>query len=256
MKGNFLLPFFIKTSAFFLLLLEFCLYNDTSSVSKHLYNKNNLNGAPDKITFRVMAKHELGMESDYPDLKTNSSEFGDNEKIKNVEDGVSIYERMQKNYSKKYKDNKKGNKNKYAKKNGIYKLDCYCEEKIFNRIDEIKKLAKKNRGNDKNNFKKILNKKYGFKFTLACLFTLIGIILSSLTYGYSEGKDYEDVTLGTLKIPWQVAYSVIGILIILNFIILSMIIYIIIKFIKYEKLKEGKGKMSAMEYCRFCNEIF
>ncbi|KMZ89333.1 hypothetical protein PVBG_03683 [Plasmodium vivax Brazil I] len=195
------------------------------------------------------------MESDYLDLKTNSSEFGDDEKMKNVEDGVSIYERMQKNYSKKLEDNKKVHKNKYGKKNGIYKFDCYCEEKIFSRIDKINELAK-NMGSDKNNFKKILHKKHGLKFTLSCLFPLIGTIVSSLSYGGSGSYAYDGSVLDTIKIPGAAAYSVIGILIIFNFIILSVIFYIIIKFIKYEKMKAGKGKLSALEYCRFCNDIF
>ncbi|SCO70727.1 Plasmodium exported protein, unknown function [Plasmodium vivax] len=255
MKEKILFPLFIKNFIFFLLSLGFCLYNESSYLRNYLYSRSNLNVAPDKITLRILAKHDLRMESDYIDIKSGSSEFVDNEKIKNVEDGVSIYERMQKNYSKKFAENKKLHKNKYAKKKGISKLDCYCEEKIFNRIDEMKKLAK-NMGNDKNNFKNILHKKYGFKFTLSCLFPYIGIIISSIYGAFSSESNQGSFVLGTLNIPEQAAQSVVGILIILNFIILSVIFYIIIKFIKYEKLKAGKGKMGPKEYYYFCKDLY
>ncbi|KMZ92312.1 hypothetical protein PVMG_03667 [Plasmodium vivax Mauritania I] len=154
---------------------------------------------------------------------------------------------------KKKEDNKKVHKNKYEKKKGITKFDCYCEEKIFNRIDEMKKLAK-NMGNDKNNFKNILRKKYGLKFTLSCLFPLIGIIVSSLYYG--DGEKYENSVLKVIGLPESAAMSISVIIIITSYTLLLVIIYIIMKLVKYEKLKAGKGKMSLMEYCRFCNEIF
>ncbi|SCO70731.1 Protein of unknown function, putative, partial [Plasmodium vivax] len=224
-----------------------------SSLRNYLYSMSKLNGAPDKITLRILAKHDLGMESDYFDLKTNSSEFGDNENIKNVEDGVSIYERMQKNYTQKFENNKKVNKNKYANKKGISKLDCYCEERIFSRIDEIKNLAK-NMGNEKSNLKKLLYKKYGLKFTISFLFPIIGLIVSSLSWG--DGWEYKNSILSSNGVPEDAVSSVSIIIIIASFTLVLVIIYILIKIIKYEKLKAGKGKMSAKEYCRFCNEIF
>ncbi|SCO73372.1 Plasmodium exported protein, unknown function [Plasmodium vivax] len=234
-------------------VLSICLFFLCSSLRNYLYNRSNINGTPDKITLRIMAKHELGIESDYTVLKTKSSEFSDNEKIKNVEEGVSIYERIQKSNSQKFKGNKKVNKNKYANKKGISKLDCYCEEKIFSRIDEIKNLAK-NMGNEKSNLKKLLYKKYGLKFTISFLFPIIGLIVSSLSC--SGGWEYKNSILGANGVPEDAVSSVSIIIIIASFTLVLVIIYILIKIIKYEKLKAGKGKMSAKEYCRFCNEIF
>ncbi|CAI7724186.1 Plasmodium exported protein, unknown function [Plasmodium vivax] len=234
-------------------VLYIYLYFLCSSLRNYLYNRSNINGTPDKITLRIMAKHELGIESDYTVLKTKSSEFSDNEKIKNVEEGVSIYERIQKSNSQKFKGNKKVNKNKYAKKKGISKLDCYCEEKIFNKIDEINKLAK-NMDNDNSNLKKLLYKKYGLKFTITYLFPIIGLIMSSLSWG--DKGYYKNSILNKNNVSEETAISVCIIITIVSFALLLVIIYIIIKIIKYEKLKAGKEKMSIMEYCRFCNEIF
>ncbi|KNA01600.1 hypothetical protein PVNG_05965 [Plasmodium vivax North Korean] len=252
---NFRFLFFLNIITIIILIW---IYNPHDDVHTYGITIENINKKGNSLSIcfkRYLAESGGETEIDKAVLYKNSPYNFENNGTSNYDENVSIYGNMKNRDSIKLKLYKISYKHRHTKKKGLSKLDCYCEGKIFNRIDEINKLVK-NMGNDKNNFKKILHKKYGLKFTLSCLFTLIGIIVSSIYYGCGGNTEYSDIELGTIKIPGEGALPVIGILIILNFIILSGIIYIIIKIIKYEKLKAAKGKMSVMEYCRFCKDIF
>ncbi|CAI7721686.1 Protein of unknown function, putative [Plasmodium vivax] len=258
MKENFSFEFFIKSAVFFYFTWIYFLCDNVSSFTKDLYDRSNLSGTSGRITHRIMANDELGAKSNFKGLSVSSSIYGDNKKLENYKEHASIYAKLERSDSNNLEKYKKALRRKYSKKKGIYKLDCYCEQKIFNRIDKIYKVAK-NVNNDRNSINKIINKKYGLKFVLLCLYPLTGLVmpwLSSLQDKTSGTEyDYSKTILGKTGLPHEAATSISAILIISCFIVLSVIIYIIIKFIKYEKLKAGKGKMSVMEYCHFCSEI-
>ncbi|KMZ76561.1 hypothetical protein PVIIG_06578, partial [Plasmodium vivax India VII] len=139
-----------------------------------------------------MAKNELGTKSNHAGLTVNSSKYGDNKILKNDKEHASIYAKLERCDSNNLEKYKKDLRRNYSKKKGISKLDCYCEQKIFNKIDKIYKVAK-NMNNDRNRINKIINKKYGLKFVLLCLYPLTGLILPSLSFqqddqGCSEYK--------------------------------------------------------------------
>ncbi|SCA59552.1 Protein of unknown function, putative [Plasmodium vivax] len=161
----------------------------------------------------------------------------------------------------------KNYKKRYMKKKGLYKLDCYCENKVFGKFNHISDIAEKMEKNMKNS-KKFFLKKYGIGLIIFALIPSLGLIYPILL-------GHKDLGDGILKLCFTshtgcakfhpgieqkeleklaevpLAFSIITLVIFLLF-----IIYILVKVIKYEKIKSGKGKMNIKEYCRFCKDIF
>ncbi|CAI7718314.1 hypothetical protein PVIIG_05751 [Plasmodium vivax India VII] len=100
-----------------------------------------------------MAKHEPRRRLDNIEPKENFSYARTNRKETNSSKDISTYS----NFGKKgldYLDNyNKDYERRYAKKKGIAKWDCYCEKKIFDKINNIYELAEKMQ-NNKKGFKK------------------------------------------------------------------------------------------------------
>ncbi|KMZ88917.1 hypothetical protein PVBG_06292, partial [Plasmodium vivax Brazil I] len=73
----------------------------------------------------------------------------------------------------------KGYKDRYMKKKGLSKLDCYYENKVFGKINHIRDIAEKMH-NDKKRWKKFFLKKYGIVLMLFALIPAIGLIFPIL----------------------------------------------------------------------------
>ncbi|SCO65536.1 Plasmodium exported protein, unknown function, partial [Plasmodium vivax] len=230
--------------------------------SKSLENEFRHDKMENLIYNRLLAKNDLQSELQHRDLKSKLS------------DDISIYCQIKKKpnpfeaYIKNYK-------RRYRKKNGLFKLDCYCEKKVFDKIHYVRELSEKLK-NDKKRFKKIFFKKYGIGLIMFALIPALGFILP-LLFGVEKWGDgviplcKQDGHDNDIKITsdsctkwheFQVKNNISYMKIFNNIfsftmitIILTLLIYIIIKLIKYEKLKAGKGKMNLMEYCRFCKEL-
>ncbi|SCO66143.1 Protein of unknown function, putative, partial [Plasmodium vivax] len=190
---------------------------------------------------------------------------------KKKDDIISSYGRLNSVRLNHLDNYMKGYNKRYSKKSGFAKLDCYCEKKIFDKIDYINKLAEKMQNNKKSYKKQIFNK-FVFKFILFALLPLLGLIFPIL-FG---GKDKDDTIIkwckkshdtgkickfypvvhGTQEAYDAVTYMNYVIFYLLLTTVIFVIIYAFIKLIKYEKLKAGKGKMKAKEYYRFCKEFF
>ncbi|KNA02170.1 hypothetical protein PVNG_05511 [Plasmodium vivax North Korean] len=198
---------------------------------------------------RLLAKHEYNEELDDLNLGGNLVDYETPPNTNNEEDVTSTYEYLKKIRPISLFSYKKDYERRYSNKKGLAKLECYCEKKIFDKIDHIHVLAKSMR-NDRNSFRKVIDKKYGMIFILLCLFPFIGLILPLLSGKDCNSQDKKSI-LENLGIPLEASRSISAIIIIASFIVFSVIIYIIIKFIKYKKLKAGKGKMSINEYFRF-----
>ncbi|VUZ99601.1 Plasmodium exported protein, unknown function [Plasmodium vivax] len=199
---------------------------------------------------RLLAKHEFKEELDKLNLGEILVDYEKPPNINNEEDVTSTYAYLKKRRPINLYSYKKDYERRYSNKKGLAKLECYCEKKIFDKIDHIHVLAKSMR-NDRNSFRKVIDKKYGMIFILLCLFPFIGLILPLLSgKDCNNGQDNKSI-LENLGIPLEASRSISAIIIIASFIVFSVIIYIIIKFIKYKKLKAGKGKMSINEYFRF-----
>ncbi|VUZ99562.1 Plasmodium exported protein, unknown function [Plasmodium vivax] len=246
------LVFFLNIFTIIILMLIYHPNDDIYTYGITIENKNKSESTLNIRFKRYLAEYEGETEIDKTGLNKNSPYYLENNGKSNYDEYLSIYENMKNRDSIKLKLYKTGYKHRYSKKKGLSKLDCYCEGKIFNRIDEIKKLEKIMTTN-KNNLKKLLYKKYGLKIIISFLFPIIGLIVSALSLG-KEGQ-YKDSILEQNTVPEEAAVSVCSLITIASFALLLVIIYILIKIIKYQKLKAGKGKMSVMEYCRFCNEI-
>ncbi|GAW84069.1 variable surface protein [Plasmodium gonderi] len=167
---------------------------------------------------------------------------------------------------------------RYYSRKGLGKFDCYCEKKIFD------KMEKENNINNKK-VRKRLCKKYILYGVSYSLFQLFGIIIPVLdlvksSVIYDVFNDHYDIyyqicnhgksghekiegllytgfgsILKTLDIPMVFFYIYITFFLSLSLIIMASIIYIVIKIVKYEHLKERKAKMNFIEYCSFCKEV-
>ncbi|KMZ91150.1 hypothetical protein PVMG_00024 [Plasmodium vivax Mauritania I] len=204
---------------------------------------------------RLLAKHEYKEELDHLNSGENLVDYEMPLNINNEEDVTSTYEYLKKRRPINLFSYKKDYERRYSKKKGLAKLECYCEKKIFDKIDHIHVLAK-SMNNGKKSFRKAIDKKYGMIFILLYLLPFIGLIPRVLSIGYNETEPYKDSVLDKLGIPLEAPTSVSSILVIASFIIFSFIIYILIKFIKYKKLKARKGKMCLKEYYRFCKDLY
>ncbi|KMZ88851.1 hypothetical protein PVBG_05959 [Plasmodium vivax Brazil I] len=141
---------------------------------------------------------------------------------------------------------------KYNKKKGLAKLDCYCEKKIFDKLDGIY-LLYNNMKDDIKGFKKKIFKRYCFPVGLSVIyFNIMGIFYVLAACGvkcfFSATKKKDEL--------FYTVYSIL--LIILPVIIFLVLAYIAIKIIKYDRLVLGKveGKRIAKKISRYHDEEF
>ncbi|KMZ82398.1 hypothetical protein PVIIG_05569 [Plasmodium vivax India VII] len=194
------------------------------------------------------------------------------------EEPISMYSQIKGKVSNNFDSYIKDYKRRYKGKKGLSKLDCYFEKKVFDKLLYLEEIIHKIH-NDKKRFKKLIFRKYGIGLILFALTPLLGIIIPVVFYEmfYKQKKiPYEcydnvnkkinmpgnpfhdftvtgDISLDTYE---SISYSNLFLSSTLVITVIIVFFYIIKKVIKYNKLKEGKGKMSVYEYCRFCKDIF
>ncbi|KMZ77102.1 hypothetical protein PVIIG_06287 [Plasmodium vivax India VII] len=162
----------------------------------------------------------------------------------------------------------KNYKKRYMRKKGLSKLDCYYENKIFRKFNNICDIGKKMQY-DENLSKKVFLKKYGLGLIIFALIPVLGFIFPIL-FGFSRkfpgilgpcpldhfknsgtGEHKTDNGLQNCTTKWiEKKSDLIGnfecanmiFTIIMVTIVILFFIYIFIKVIKYEKIKAGKGK--------------
>ncbi|GAW83934.1 variable surface protein [Plasmodium gonderi] len=189
--------------------------------------------------FYIMGEYEIQKELEHIIVRKKEAIKERKEKLKDLD-----------NYKKFYKY-------RYDKRIGLGKLDCYCEKKIFSQIDKVYMLADTT-GVNKNSFKKEILRKYGLHVTVPNFFFLISLViyvLECINYHIEFFKD------GLFKANKDIINNIIitlgDILVyVIPIIFVFVIIYVLIKIEKYERLRARKGKMNAKEYFIFCKEIF
>ncbi|KNA01587.1 hypothetical protein PVNG_06049 [Plasmodium vivax North Korean] len=230
MKYNNKLINFINITTFIILTW---MYNSNSDLS-------NVNGLSDKGRHRILAntKHQK-------ETKCDVRHDGVKNKLVIEHKKTSSHTKMSDDRSKYLEAYMNDYKNRYPKKKGLRKLDCYCENEIYKRIAKIEKFAENVR-NNKGILKNFLYNKYGLSLFLSCLVPLFSIVLLVLNqYVYEENKktylNYieENSYLGHLYFTLLIIYGVTFI---------SLGIYTLIKVIKYFGMKSGKNKMKSNEY--------
>ncbi|KMZ96148.1 hypothetical protein PVNG_06276 [Plasmodium vivax North Korean] len=198
-------------------------------------------------------KNEIGRNI----LKENLSYHRNNRKGKIGADSMTTYARLKGGELNKLELYRKSYKKKYLNKRGLKKLDCYCENKLFDKFDDVCKIAKMSQ-NNKKIFTKKLCSKYGFYFLLICLIPFLGLIFPILFKGPRESRIVKltiskcantetktnvccfcrDGFTHYSKATFHALHKLNIIFIyVLIFLVITVLIYIFIKFIKYERLK-------------------
>ncbi|SCA81712.1 Plasmodium exported protein, unknown function, partial [Plasmodium vivax] len=243
-------------------------YNHGTYIEK-LYN---VEITSNLIYQRSLARYVPKKELDRSNTRAKLLENNSYSNVKCTSDDLSKYSALKKKGLNNLYLYKKLYNHRYAKKNSLGKFDCYCEKKIFDKFDHIHNLAEKLQ-NDKKTFKKQVNKIFLLRLIIFGLVPLLGLIIPLLksdefgiiTWCFSDCKErnhYKDNNfskehekynmLSIDKVSWKLISFV-------NFIfwtttgvfILCMVLYILLKMIKYKKLKAGKDKMSLKEYYHF-----
>ncbi|SCA83491.1 Plasmodium exported protein, unknown function [Plasmodium vivax] len=270
---------FFKIFTFIFLIWTYITYNNMDKFHNTLENKYEHGNILNRNHHRLLAKHEQHRELRYRATGKKLLRDSIGNSNKNIAADISISSQLNKKGSNNVETYMKNYKRRYEKKKGLYKLDCYCEKKVFDKLNYIYTLSDKMR-NDKKGFKNKIRKKYGIGLIILSLLPALGLIYyilfgcgkglrgifelctdgshyNSNKGSHKKGKDCEllwrdkwDKTLGNIGFANEI-FSYIMITIVLLF-----FIYILTKVIKYDKLKAGKGKMSINEYYRFCKEIF
>ncbi|VUZ99672.1 Plasmodium exported protein, unknown function [Plasmodium vivax] len=206
-------------------------------------------------TDRLLAKNELGNKILHANLQNKASDYRDHRRVMNGSDNITIYKQLGKSNLSKLELYRKDYKKRYNKKNGIAKLECYCEKKAFDKFDHICSLEESIKNGKKHLIKK-LHKNYGLPIVLLTLFSLIGLIIPILdkcdkihpwlscgTSGTDQDKHKDCITklnyiCGTNCVLFMPFYIIL----------LSTSIYLFLKFLKYKRLKSGKTKMNNTSY--------
>ncbi|KMZ88462.1 hypothetical protein PVBG_05420 [Plasmodium vivax Brazil I] len=233
---------FIKISAFILLTWS---YNCITDV-----NNNELIESFNIRPFRLLSKTEMLMETENYGLKEKLSEDVKGKNYKTVKKNKSIYGQLKRQGLNELDIYKKSFACKYSKKKAFTKLDCYCEKKIFDKLEGICLLAK-NMKDDKKCFKKV-SKRYGIPFGLSIIFVFIVGIFNALAIFHVKCFYSATNPVNTL---FHVGYSILlDVLPITIFLVLS---YIMIKVIKYDRLVEGnvEGKKIAKKISCYYDEF-
>ncbi|VUZ98021.1 Plasmodium exported protein, unknown function [Plasmodium vivax] len=223
------------------------LYNESCDMFYHRNNLDfyyNLNRTFHIINHRLLAKDEIKLKVTET-IHNNAEDYISLRKNKEI----ITYDHLNNDKPNKLEAYKKSFNYRYAKKKGIDKFDCYCERKIFKEIEKIDKIAEGI--SKKKQMKRLIYKKYGLRFILFFLFSLIGIIIPILNeYRGSErfnGCKVQEHKSGCKKsllhliedeFPLSNIYFTF--IIVLGIIIFFSSIYILTKIIKYDELKKGK----------------
>ncbi|SCA82168.1 Protein of unknown function, putative, partial [Plasmodium vivax] len=230
-------------------------------------------GLLEKSKIRSLAKLEAQKDLKYSRLDDKLSDDVNNKNLKYRMNNISTYDQLNKKKLNNLYAYKKGYKNRYSKKKGLAKLDCYFERKLFNKIDKIYEHSR-NMQNDEKNFKKYIYKKFGYPLILFAISPIFGLIFPIIfnkngpfsdycgrdcTYsadGHSHypAENFKDLLSST---EWNIIVSLHALISFTIFIIvLTVIIYTLVKVVKYERLKAEKGKIKGKEYYRFCKNVF
>ncbi|SCA83779.1 Plasmodium exported protein, unknown function, partial [Plasmodium vivax] len=228
---------------------------------------------------RLLARHALQRESEYRNMREKLSYGGTYNKELNLPRNTSTYTNVKKKESNNIDIYMKNYKERYSKKRGLSKLECYCEKKLFDQICYIDNLAEKMK-NNKKSLKKILIKKYGYSLIIISLVPVVLGILPMIHNRYFSllpkicfqncDLDHKDkpgetpyhqyfnyTVLPISRITYNILTYLNSVILWLSiFFVISLVIYIFIKVIKYERLMRGKSKMGVKEHYRFCKDVF
>ncbi|VUZ99551.1 Plasmodium exported protein, unknown function [Plasmodium vivax] len=222
------------------------------TTGKPLKYGTNIDISLDIKTHRSLAKHEKGNELMNSRIIYQTHDNRENYKLSYGKKSRNTYEQLKRGRSNRIEAYLKCYNQRYAKKKGLKKWDCYCEKKVFDKIDKIVKYIEQKNINEKN-ITKVVFKKYGLPLILLSLIPLFGIIIPILTINndhivkkcgvqiISKGnkKYYRHRHDNCTLFPIGCVFLNNIIFSLSVFTIIFLIIYTIIKVAKYERIKAG-----------------
>ncbi|SCA60447.1 Protein of unknown function, putative [Plasmodium vivax] len=277
----------IRSSVNFVVLLKVLAYifliwiwypnRDMYEFGNALENKDEQNRNLYTNLNRLLAKHEIQWELERSNFRDKLTDHSMERRKKYIKEDISSYSQLKKKGLNDLNAYKKTYKHRYSKKSGLAKIDCYCERKVFDALDNIQRFAD-NRQKNKKSLKRWFFKKYGVPMILFTLIPLLGAIIPTVLelryiqngyfpcYGYD--KDWDKVKRTDHKYynynytkeidvnTWIKLEIINKIFLYASILIIAIVvIYILIKVIKYERLKAGIGKIKGKEYYHFCKSI-
>ncbi|KMZ96489.1 hypothetical protein PVNG_05842 [Plasmodium vivax North Korean] len=223
------------------------------TISKSLEYGSKIHMSLDRRSYRVLATYEKQNDIRNTRLQYKVPLNEENCKMANVRENKNTYEHLKRGSSNHMEAYLKCYNQRYNKKKGLEKLDCFCEKKLFKSLHKMEKIAaQKNKG--KNIIKKLIYKKYGLPLILLSFIPLFGLILPIKYFNdlhlekgtckkikqQINGTDYEGASHQACDFLSE-TYVYLNYFFVFSsiFITILLIIYSIIKVAKYERIKHG-----------------
>ncbi|VVA00330.1 Plasmodium exported protein, unknown function [Plasmodium vivax] len=160
---------------------------------KSLENRGKLDISLDIRTHRLLAKHEYQNEFPSTGVHNRVSYNRDNYKLEKGKGSNNTFQQLKKGRSNHVDDYMKSYKNRYSKKRGLKKLDCYYERLLFNSFNKLNKIVK-----DKNvnvgRFNRFICTKYGLPLILLSLLPLLAFAAPEIIIGKVHSKKVDTCT--------------------------------------------------------------
>ncbi|SCA83630.1 Protein of unknown function, putative, partial [Plasmodium vivax] len=219
-----------------------------------LENGNKIDISLDIRTHRILAKHEYQNEMPTRELQYKESYNRDNYKLEKGKGKNNTFQQLKEGRTNHVDVYLKCYRNRYSKKSGLKKLDCYYEKVLFNSFNKINKIVEHKKAS-KSKFISMICTKYGLPLLLLSLFPLLTFAIPEITVGKKHSEkvgmckftkdtgtpdklnfsNHDQCEYDDIKGP----YLRYIILIIFVFIVLSLIIYTYMKILKYDRIKAG-----------------
>ncbi|SCA82127.1 Plasmodium exported protein, unknown function, partial [Plasmodium vivax] len=227
-------------------------------LSKILENGNNVNISLDIRAHRLLAKHEYQHEMPNRGLQNKASYDRENYKLEKGIRQNNTFEKLKQGRTNHVDEYLKCYRNRYSKKFGLKKLDCYYEKVLFGSFNRINKIVEHKKAS-KSKFISMICTKYGLPLLLLSLLPLLAFVIPEITVGREHSKKVDTCTFKTVQGNNQKLESLTHndnceyddikgpylkyiILIILVVTVFSLLIYTYIKILKYHRIKEGMLK--------------
>ncbi|VUZ99992.1 Plasmodium exported protein, unknown function [Plasmodium vivax] len=242
--------FFIKIAAFIILIWIYPHTYDENPNSKFLIKGNKLYVAFDERPHRHLAKHEIQDEKINSSFLYKTNRNGNNYKLMNSRNNNNTYEQINRGKINCVESYLNTFKDRYYKKRGLKKLDCYYEKKLFSSFLKVEKLAKQ-----KNISKRIII------YIIYVLPLILSFSLPFLAFAIPEsiihkcylkkftftvtvdGNDQPTITKDGIITTETIDSSLRYIFLIISIpIVVSFIIYTYIKILKYKRIRLGMLK--------------
>ncbi|KMZ89617.1 hypothetical protein PVMG_06074 [Plasmodium vivax Mauritania I] len=254
MKNKRNLHFFNKIVIFIILTWVHKCQNDENALIRTLENGKNVNISLDIRTHRLLAKHEYQNEMPTRELQYKASYNTDNYKLEKGKGKNNTFQQLKESRTNHVDDYLKCYRNRYSKKFGLKKLDCYYEKVLFGSFNKINKIVEHKKAS-KSKFISIICTKCGLPLLLLSSLPLLTFSIPDITVGKkhsekvgmctftkdtsTQGKinfsKHEKCEYDDIKGP----YLRYIILIILVVIVLYLIIYTYMKILKYDRIRAG-----------------